>query len=96
MEETVKRGPGRPPKQLTDSQLLDQTWPAPEAKKVRFVQMHDAFTPLQMAPIMSLGIEGAKKVDLLEERTMGVYVETKGRSFLVPFGNISFLEYDLA
>jgi len=80
MEHEEKRGPGRPA--------------APKFKQVRFVQMHDAFTPLAMAPILSLGVEGAKAMEVLEERPHGVFVKhPSGRTFLVPYGNISFLEY---
>jgi hypothetical protein len=81
----TKRGPGRPPKQESTAE--------PAGRAVRFVQMHDAFTPLQMAPIMSLSVEGTKKVDRLERVPEGVEVTLKGREFLVPLGNISFLEY---
>lgn len=82
--EEEKRGPGRP---VGSGQKF---------RMVRYVQMHDAFTPLQMAPIMSLGKEGAKAMEILEERPHGVYVKhPKGREFIVPYGNISFYELDL-
>jgi len=68
----------------------------PEFNKVSFVQMHDAFTPLQMAPIMSLGTQGAKAMESLTESWNGIKVtHPKGRKFVVPYGNISFYELDL-
>lgn len=80
MEQEVKRGPGRPPVQ--------------KYAQVRFVQMHDPFTPLQLAPIMSLAREGSKAMVSLEEREIGIFVKhPTGRTFMVPYGNISFYEY---
>jgi hypothetical protein len=81
--EEVKRAPGRPAKIVEDTPV-----------KVRYVQMHDAFTPLQMAPIMSLSTMGDKAVQVLQLSFHGVYVERAGRKFIVPFGNISFLELE--
>jgi hypothetical protein len=74
-----KKSPGRPT--------------SPKFSKVEFVQMHDAFTPLQLPSIMTLGMKGAKAMSLLEERPHGIYVEhPSGRKFIVPYGNISFYE----
>ena len=92
MDEVIKRGPGRPAKA---AQELNEVWPEKsQPRKVKFVQMHDAFTPLQMAPIMSLSTIGAKAMDILEEREKGIYVEVKGRKFVVPFANIAFYELE--
>lgn len=64
-----------------------------DKRSVRFVQLHDAFTPLQMAPIMSLSVEGTKAMQTLEEGLNGIEVTHKqGRKFVVPYGNISFYE----
>jgi hypothetical protein len=66
-----------------------------EPRKVRFVQMHDAFTPLQMAPIMSLSTFGEKAMATLVESWNGIHViHPKGREFIVPYGNISFYELE--
>jgi len=70
--------------------------PGFKGRAVKFVQMHDAFTPLQMAPIMSLGMTGEKAMKLMEIMEAGVFVVHKsGREFVVPFGNISFLELEV-
>lgn len=79
---------------------------APEAKtspfrKVHFVQVHDSFSPLQMAPLMSLSMIGHNPMDEMVERPNGVWVKynhkvggkVKLREFLVPYGNISHIEY---
>lgn len=93
--EEVKRGPGRPPKAEIKPPQVEQVISG--YKHVRFVQMHDAFTPLQMAPIMSLSVEGARACKTLHETWNGIYVEVvdkgKTRSFTVPFGNVSFYEH---
>lgn len=84
--EEIKRS--RTPKVTTEA--------TPSFKPVRFVQMHDAFTPLMLAPIMSLSKEGGKAMVKLEERGHGIFVEhPTGRTFLVPYGNISFYEYEV-
>ena len=68
----------------------------PAGRKVIYVQMHDAFTPLQMAPILSLSMSGAKAMAEMYEMPHGIFVKHKGgREFLVPYGNIAFHEYDL-
>lgn len=64
-------------------------------RAVKYVQLHDAFTPLQLAPIMSLGTAGSKAMKGLEERANGIAVDhPSGRQFVVPYGNISFYELD--
>jgi hypothetical protein len=83
--EEQKRGPGRP--------KLEAVAHEKPPVKVRFVQMHDAFTPLQMAPVGSLMI-GYKDVEMLEQHDVGIFVTMKGRRFIVPFGNISFFELE--
>lgn len=95
--EEVKRGPGRPAKATTsDIDQLNDIWPEQKiGRKVSFVQMHDAFTPLQMAPIMSLSSYGAKAMKYLTEGQRGIEVEHgSGRKFVVPYGNISFYELE--
>ena len=66
----------------------------PRFRKVFYVQIHDAFTPLRMAPVLSLGMTGNNAMALMEERPQGIFVRHKtGREFIVPYGNISFYEY---
>lgn len=70
--------------------------PTTTDRKVRFVQMHDAFAPLQMGShsATTLSTEGAKAMEELVETEKGVLVRHKTREFLVPYANISFFEYD--
>ena len=64
-------------------------------RKVSFVQMHDAFTPLQMAPLLSLGMKGDKAMASMVELDHGVDVTHKnGRKFVVPYANIAFYELE--
>ena len=95
---TIKRKPGRPTmnKELTE---LEQVWPETKqdsmiGRKARFVQVHDAFTPLQLAPIMSLSTIGTKACEKLVLAEKGVHAVYRGREFLVPYGNVSFLEFE--
>lgn len=84
-------------KQKSEIQQLDEVWPGAkkveiELRPVRFAQMHDAFTPLQMQPMLSLSMEGSKSLDSLQETWNGIEGTLKGRTFVVPWGNISFYE----
>lgn len=110
MEDTQeqKRRPGRP--KMNEPGFVQSVPPTeyggPDTiffyRKVRFVQMHDALTPVSpgqapLAPMMSLGTIGDKKMKSLEEHERGIYVKhPSGREFLVPYGNIAFYEYDLS
>ena len=75
--------------------------PQMQFRDVVHVQIHDSFTPLQMAPLMSLSMKGHNPMVSMTERPHGILVRTKGnekygeREFLVPYGNISHIEYKL-
>lgn len=70
-------------------------------RHVKYIQVHDSFTPLQMAPMMSLSMSGHNPMLEMVERPHGIYVRCMGkvkdvmteREFLVPYGNISHYEY---
>jgi hypothetical protein len=64
-------------------------------RKAIYVQLHDAFTPLQMAPVLSLGMKGEKAMKSMIELDHGIDVTHKsGRRFVVPFANIAFYEIE--
>lgn len=77
-------------------------------RNVHHVQVHDSFTPIRMAPMMSLSMVGHTPMLEMIERPNGIYVRCMGKStreaigvsadmvereFLVPYGNISHYEY---
>lgn len=92
--EEPKRGPGRP-KLKDDDVLLTEDG---NGRKLKFVQIHDSMSPLQMAPMMSLATIGEKKCESLTHHPTdnGVYAKIKGREFFIPHANISFMEFDNA
>lgn len=91
----IKRGPGRPPKLTPEMDVIQFNG---GGRKLRFVQIHDSMSPLQMAPMMSLATIGDKKCEFLEHHPgdQGVYATIKGREFFIPHANISFMEFDNA
>ena len=74
-------------------------------RNVYYVQIHDAFSPLQMAPLSSLSMIGHNPMIEMIERPNGIYVRCMGkvkkgegyvtgeREFVIPYGNISHYEY---
>lgn len=65
-------------------------------RAVRYVQIHAAFAPLQGKSTFSWATFGNDPMTIIEERPNGIYGEMKdGRQFLIPYGNISFVEYEL-
>jgi hypothetical protein len=72
-------------------------------RDVWYVQIHDAFSPLQMAPLSSLSMIGHNPCIEMVERPNGIFVRTMGkmkdqkdlveRQFTIPYGNISHYEY---
>lgn len=78
----------------TKKQKLTVVQPTPANRRIRFAALHDALTPLQGAPIMSLRLEGNGAVAVIEERAIGIYTVFKDqREFIVPYGNVAFYEY---
>lgn len=101
MEEIIKKSPGRPKKDhsltnsIIDAGITDgQAETAPPLRKVRYAKVHDAFAPLREKSFLSLSNEQPYNMELLEGET-GIEVCLKGRSYVVPYANISFYEVEL-
>lgn len=67
-----------------------------QGRNVVYVQLHDAFTPLQMAPVLSLSTKGDKAMASMVELPHGIEVIHKnGRQFVAPYANIAFYEVEV-
>lgn len=93
MEPTTETKSKAKPAVKSAAQELEQPR---QFRDVVYVQLHDAFLPIGLAGggQLTISMSGAKAMKGMVERPNGVMVTHKGgRQFLVPYGNISFLEY---
>lgn len=68
----------------------------PGPRKVKYVKVHDAFTPLNMnsVSLTSLSTEGPKAATSITEGETGVEVTLFERKFVIPYANIAFFEVE--
>lgn len=83
-----KSTPVKEPAFTTEVQSID--------RGVKYVQLHDAFSPLMgtQGALLTLSTKGPKAMQKIVLTTTGVeFMDKESRTFMVPFGNISFLEF---